>query len=114
MRCSIWLMACLVVVLTGCASRSIYYWGDYSDTLYQYKKSPSDKTFARHKKELEKVIDQSAQRGKLVPPGLYFELAMLEIKQGNVERGKALMRREMETYPESSQMVTKAMALIGD
>ena len=108
------LLAPMCWLLTACASQTIYYWGDYSNTLHQYNKSPSEQSLERHRRELERLIDQAERREKQVPPGLFFELAMLEVKRGNSQRAKALMQQEMDTYPESSRMVLKAMALIKD
>mgnify|MGYP000023222846 CR=1 FL=1 len=98
-------------MLTGCvASQSLYYWGDYSDTSYQYQKTPTAETMAAHIATLEKIIERSLDEGRRVAPGLAYELAMLEIERGSPSRGRQLLLLELTNYPESSVMVNRALS----
>ncbi len=46
--------------LTGCATQKpLYYWGNYSKSLYTYKKSPTEENLKAHKATLVKIIDES-------------------------------------------------------
>lgn len=91
----------LVIALAGCKSNNIYHWGNYESTLYELKKSPSPETQAKHKKQLEKIIADAEKKNKRVPPGVYFELGMLEANSGNVNRSIELLTAEKSEFPES-------------
>jgi len=105
--CIILLFVC--VTLMGCAATPMYYWGDYSDTLYEYKKTPNDETLNAVIKSLDDIIQESKKRNTKVPPGVYAELGGLMIKQGNVEKGRQLFRQEADLYPESQTFMRKVL-----
>ena len=67
----------IILQFIGCAPETQFYWGNYSQTLYAYKKSPSDKTLAEHKKSLSEIISVSKSKRKAVPPGVYAELGFI-------------------------------------
>lgn len=96
-----------VFVLSACNStQSGLYWGNYSDTLYQYKLEPGEKTRSQHIKSLQDVIAKSDKKGLRVPPGVLIELAIMEIESGNSEAAVALLDREVSIYPESAVLVS--------
>lgn len=99
-------------LLSGCASNTIYYWGNYENTLYRYTKQPGAETFERHKRELERIIANGQNGERPVPPGIYFELGMMEAKSNNVERAVSLFRKEKQAYPESTQFVDSAISML--
>jgi len=68
------LSACLIFSIGCGAKKTMYYWGDYSSSLYVYTKEPSDKSRKKHKVELQEIIQKSAQKNLKVPPGIHFEL----------------------------------------
>lgn len=98
-----------LLFLVGCQSNNIYYWGDYESTLYELKKSPSEEAEADHKAQLEKIISTAKAKNKLVPPGVYFELGMLEAKSGNNERSLELLTMEKSNFPEANTYVNTAI-----
>ena len=89
--------------VAGCATVTDagYYWGNYSQTLYQYTKFPSDETLARHVTELEEIISKSNEKGLKVPPGIHAELGYIQARQGNNTAAMAHYESEMKLYPES-------------
>jgi hypothetical protein len=90
------------IFLAGCASdKNIYYWGDYSETLYAFKKNPDEKTTAEHKKMLLKIIDDSPKKNKQVPPGVFAEYGYMLIQEGKGEEGMLYLEKEATVYPES-------------
>jgi len=105
--CIILLFVCATMM--GCAASPMYYWGDYSDTLYKYKKAPSGETLNAVITSLDDIIQESKKRNIKVPPGVYAELGGLMIKQGNVEKGKQLLRQEADLYPESQTFIGKVL-----
>lgn len=92
-------------LLAGCAPQALFYWDDYSETLYQYKKAPDDKSLAERVKSLEKIITESPKQRKAVPPGVYAEYGYILLKQGKVPEGMGNLDKEAKLYPESSIFV---------
>ena len=56
----------LLIFGIGCAPQAMYYYGNYSDTLYSYKKKLTPETLEVHKKELQEIINKS-ERARLGP-----------------------------------------------
>jgi hypothetical protein len=94
-------------LLSGCAPQPLFYWGDYSETLYDYKKSPDEKTLDAHMKSLQDIFDQSAKLNKRVPPGAYAEYGYLLIKEGKDQDGITYLDKEQTLYPESAVFIQR-------
>lgn len=101
-----------VLALSGCATvtEAGYYWGNYSSTLYNYVKNPSDETVAAHVEELEEIINESAARDLRVPPGVHAELGYIRAKQGDEATSLAHYESEMTLYPESRLFLERVVA----
>ena len=100
------------ILFAGCAtiSEANLYWGDYSQTLYELKKNPSEATKKAHIAELEDIIQTSTDRGLRVPPGIYAELAVYSLEQGDKNKAQSLFTLEQQTYPESGVLIKQAMS----
>lgn len=85
----------------GCAPQAMYYYGNYSQTLYSFKKTMNEKTLTRHTQELEKIIKESKKRNLPVPPGIYAELGYIHYKAKKTKDAAALFQKESALYPES-------------
>lgn len=102
-----------LVLFAGCTSTGIsasnLYWGDYSTTLYELKKSPGADTKAAHIKELNSIIEKSKELNLRVPPGLYAELGMYMLNEGKKNKANVYFNLELKTYPESKAMVRQIL-----
>lgn len=109
MKCIILLsfLLSMLIVSCGTTSKDTFYWGNYSSTLYDYKKNPDDKTLEAHKKELLSVIEKSVQYKKIVPPGVYAEYGYLLLKEGSENEGFEYLAKEIELYPESTVFINR-------
>ncbi|WP_371185207.1 DUF4810 domain-containing protein [Thalassotalea maritima] len=94
--------------LSGCKS-TMYHWGDYSNTFYNLKNEPTDETRSQHKSELRKIIEIAKQKKKKVPPSIHFELALLELADGEQEKAISLLNTEKVLFPESTTAVDMAL-----
>ena len=104
-----------VAFLAACATKGVdYYWGNYSLTLYAYKKEPSSETEQAHIEELQKIIDKSAEKNFRVPPGVQAELGNLYAKRGDTEAARALLQAEVASYPESSLFIEKLQRMLDE
>ena len=87
----------------GCATQQqMYYWGDYSDTLYDVKKDPGVESLAKHKEMLENIVEESEKRNLRIPPGVCAELGYIYALQNNTKTAISLFEREKQIYPEST------------
>jgi hypothetical protein len=104
---SIFLFA--VIYLSSCTvQKPLYYWGNYSDAYYKYIKKADEKSTERYKTSINMIFTQSAKLQIKVPPGIYAEWGSFLLKSGDKDGAKKYFELEMQTYPES----TKLMSLI--
>lgn len=96
-----------IVSSIGCAPKQMYYWGNYSDTLYAYKKNTNDETLLKHMQELNKIVDESNKRNKRVPPGVYGELGYLYLKTNKTKEAIENFKLEKQLYPESTILMDR-------
>ncbi|WP_199524416.1 DUF4810 domain-containing protein (plasmid) [Pseudoalteromonas lipolytica] len=96
----------LVLILCGCqTNKSIYFWGDYADTAYQYKHEPTEESFQEHLATLENIVASAEAKNKKIPPGIYIELAMMYSSINKNEQAKEMLNKEQSLFPESSQFI---------
>lgn len=87
--------------MTGCAQQKMYYWGNYSKTLYDFRKKPGEETLLNHKLELEKIVKVSTEKSLKIPPGVYAELGYLYFRENNGQEAIKFFQLEKQVYPES-------------
>ncbi len=103
-------------VLTGCAAPTMYYWGDYSKSLYSYRKNATEANLLKHKQILENIVEESNNRNLRVPPGVYAELGYIYFRQNKNEEAIKYYELEERIYPESKvfmQRLTQAAKVKG-
>ena len=109
------LIPLFLLVLSGCSSTSSpsnYYWGDYSETLYDVKKYSTEETYRAHEAELLSIIEVSEQKGLRVPPGIYAELGLYALKRDDRAVAENYFALEQQTYPESTLMFENSRNLL--
>ena len=108
----------LSVLLSGCVTTPAtagFYWGNYSKSLYKYKKNPNPTTLNNHIQTLESIVKrcESNQTFK-IPPGIYAELGEFYLSRGDKDEALVLFKREATEFPESSvlmkTLITKAQS----
>ncbi|HOF04561.1 MAG TPA: DUF4810 domain-containing protein [Syntrophales bacterium] len=98
----------LILFLSGCAGgQKMYYWGDYSDTLYKYKKNPSEQSLLDHRQSLERILEESAKNNLRVPPGVYAELGYIYFRQNKKDLAIQNFQREKALYPEATLLMDR-------
>ncbi|AQA20391.1 hypothetical protein BST95_19025 [Halioglobus japonicus] len=102
-----------LLLATGCATvtEAGYYWGDYSTTLYNFTKNPSEETLAAHEEELHEIIEYSADNSLTVPPGIYAELGYINAKRGDDDKALAYYEAEMQNFPSSRHFLERLVAV---
>jgi hypothetical protein len=111
MRWAVLMLVGASILLSACAKPPIaYYWGDYSASLYNAKKGPTEETLQTHKKVLVQIIQESNRQSLRVPPGVYAEYGYLLLKEGKAADGMKYLDLEAQTYPESRVFVERVKA----
>ena len=96
------------LILAGCATTdTTFYWGNYSETLYDLKKSPDEKTLKAHSDQLLLIITEAPNKNRRVPPGVYAEYGYILLKQGKEAEGMGYLDKEMDLYPESDVFIKR-------
>jgi hypothetical protein len=102
------LLILLFFFISGCnPGTNIYYWGNYSSSLYNLKKEPGDESRLKHRETLEGIFKNAEKKHKKVPPGLYCEYGYILVQQGNIDEGLKYFDLEVEHYPESKPFVER-------
>jgi hypothetical protein len=99
----------MILFISGCAGFKSkpprMYWGNYSQSLYEYKKSPTPANLHAYKYALQEIITTSKTYKILPPPGISAELGSLYLQEGKQAEGIALINQEAHDYPESRQLM---------
>jgi len=112
-RISIVIGLLIIISFSGCVRhKKMYYFGNYSRTLYAHEKNKNDDSFLRHQQELESVIEKSKSQNMPVPPGIYAELGYMQLKKNNIEQAVELFQAESSLYPESKLLMDKLLAQV--
>jgi len=99
------ILYCLLSV--GCVPNKMYYFGNYSDTLYSFEKNQNDKSLLKHKQELENIVTKSELKNIPVPPGIYAELGYINLKLNNFIEAIKFFQAESQLYPESRHFMDR-------
>lgn len=103
-------LSTILLFFTGCAAKiteSGYYWGEYSESYYEYIKSPSEETVTNHFNTLNHIINKSSELGLKVPPGVYAELGFITANRGAPKDGVPFYEEEVKLYPESKHFIER-------
>lgn len=107
MRISLLRLACvaLPVLLASCASNtSLYTWGKYESSLYEYYKKPA--TIDEHMKSLESAIKKGEKRDN-VAPGLYAEVGYISLSRGDSTTAVEYFQKEKARWPQSASFMDR-------
>ena len=107
MKTTLVLISLLGCFVCGCNPPPIFYWGDYSETLYTYKKTPDKKTLDAHKKTLLNIISEAPKNKQRIPPGVCAEYGYLLLNEGKESEGLEFLRKEQELFPESRSFIQR-------
>ncbi len=97
--------ALAVVLLSGCkTNEQIYYYGTYSENLYQHFNA-DDTSVGEQISELEETVEKAANKSLPIAPGILAHLGYLHLKQGNRDSGFDYLEKEKSLYPESEKYI---------
>jgi len=99
------LLTGIFVLLVGCQTQDIYYWGSYESQLYNMYNKPGKATPTVQIEQLTRDIQQANNKGKPVPPGLYAHLGFMYSIEGKTEKAFAAFNEEKQRFPESAALI---------
>ena len=95
-----------MVGLAGCgSSKELYSWYGYEEKSYEWEKKQTPKSEEKLLREYARIIQEPKGTRKTPPPGICAEYGYVLLKQGKKEEGLALLKREIELYPESANFI---------
>ncbi len=115
------LLVSVAAIAGACAPQQKYYWGSYEEDLYGYYKDPEQ--LESFMQALEQAIENAEEGQKEGPsldgtnppvlaPGLYAEFAYLLMIKNQPSEARRYFVREKETWPESTVLMDKMIAVI--
>jgi hypothetical protein len=99
--------------MSGCAAQKpMYYYGDYSQSLYALKKEPTDETKKQHIEVLQNIMTVTKEDGYVrVPPGIYAEYGYMMHITGKTTEAIKYFALEKQTYPESGLLMDRLIQM---
>lgn len=102
------IVICCALFFASCQTQqSLYSWYDSEEATYVYTKRGTEETLAKAMAQYEKVIKKQKGLRGVVPPGVNAEYGYLLCKAGKKEEGLALLRAEIQSYPESERFISR-------
>lgn len=105
--------ACLVLIAiltSGCASKQMYSWGHYEDTIYTSYSAPDKMPVERQVEILEADYQKARASDKPVPPGWHAHLGYLYYMLGKPEQAKQEFQTEKASFPESGVFIDRMLS----
>ena len=100
-------LASLFVLLSSCASETIYYWGHYQELLYDQYQTPGKSTPEIQALKLEEDIEYARSKNKPLPPGFFAHLGYQYLQMGRTADAKASFEAEKRQFPESAVLMDR-------
>lgn len=101
----------LVLVLTifvgGCASHSIYHWGDYEELIYAQYQEPGKATPEYQIEKMQADIQRAKSKNKPLPPGFYAHLGYQYLQLGKAGEARQYFEIEKGNFPESAVLMDR-------
>jgi hypothetical protein len=104
------LMLIGLVLLSGCATPTLYSWGHYEDLVYICYRAPDKAPPERQVELLEKDLEEARAKNKQVPPGFHAHLGQLYFQLGRTDDAKREFALEKAQFPESTVFMDRLLA----
>ncbi len=89
--------------------KRLYSWGHYDDVSYYYLKNKDEKSTQAMIESYKSIIEKQTGLRGVVPPGIYADYGFLLIQSKKTEEGKAMLKKEIELYPESKVFIERIL-----
>ncbi len=106
------LVAGCAILLSSCAPKTLYNWGNYQAATYSYVKNNTDEDAEKLSKTYLYMIDTPTGTRGVVPPGIYADYGYMLFRQGKTDEALKYMKMEIGLYPESTVFVGRIIKQI--
>lgn len=96
-----------MLTLASCGTTSLYSWYGYDNQIHEFTKKRTPESEAKLIKTYEKLINTPNGVRRTVQPGICAEYGYLLLKSGKKEEGLAMLKKEIELYPESAVFISR-------
>jgi hypothetical protein len=98
------------VLITGCQSPDVYYWGHYEDLVYGAHVKPDKFPPELQARTMEEDMHKAASANKPVPPGFHAHLGYLYYQLGKADLARQEFLAEKTQFPESTVFMDRMLA----
>ena len=98
------LAATLLLAACGSAPKPMYYWKDYSSTVYERLKN-DDSSTGKQIDKMEKSYTEANRKQLAAAPGAHAHMGLLLIDAGQPDAAKAQFETEKQLFPESADFM---------
>ena len=102
------IIAGIALALSGCATTTLYDWGNYEDDLFDYYHQPGQKDAVMA--DLIEHLQMQETKGRKPAPGLLAEAGTFYLLDGNKEMAVTYYKKEAATWPESTEMMSSLIS----
>ena len=112
------LLVVLFLLISSCAPpTSLYTWGskkkyNYHTASYNYLKISDEESTSKMRASYENIIEKQKGTRKTVPPGIYADYGFLLVSLNETEKGKEMLKKEIQLYPESTVFITRILNML--
>lgn len=107
-KSALFIVGMVALAMASCTTtKPLYSWHNSEDAAYQYTKKLTDTELAEAMAQYKLVIEQQKGTRATVPPGANAEYGYMLVKAGQKQEGIALLKAEMQLYPESKTFVSR-------
>ena len=98
------------VLLTGCRSPDVYYWGHYEALVYTAYARPDKAPPEMQVQLMEEDLHKAISVNKPVPPGFHAHLGYLYFQLGKADLAQQEFENEKKQFPESAVFMDRMLA----
>lgn len=93
--------ATLFLAACGSSPKNMYYWGNYSPTVYERLKN-DDRSVGEQINTMEKYFSEANSKQMAAAPGAHAHMGLLLIDAGQNAAARQQFETEKQLFPESS------------
>ncbi len=110
----IWLFIPIaLLILASCTiEKPLYSWYKYEKATYSYIKKTEETDVEKLLEVYQDIIDKQKGSRKVPPPGICADYGFLLLQNNKQEEGLALLKKEVEYYPESKIFVDRIVKML--
>lgn len=94
----------MLLVACGTHQKSMYYWKDYNNAVYNYLKNDNT-SLGEQINQMKSYFDNAQKEQYAVAPGAHAHMGLLLFKTGQINEARQQFLEEKKLFPESSSYI---------